>query len=66
MSLLLGTREDSAAPIAAATGTLSFVVEDAPTGDQLLLRLRVDGVESPIIDRLAKPPVFLDHLVKIT
>jgi Pvc16 N-terminal domain len=65
VSLLLGTRETLAGPIGAATGTLTFVVEDAPTGDQLL-RLRVDGVESPIIDRLAKPPVFLDHLVKIT
>ena len=65
VSLLLGTRETLAGPIGAATGTLAFVVEDAPTGDQLL-RLRVDGVESPIIDRLAKPPVFLDHLVKIT
>jgi hypothetical protein len=65
VSLLLGTRETLAGPIGVATGTLAFVVEDAPTGDQLL-RLRVDGVESPIIDRLAKPPVFLDHLVKIT
>jgi hypothetical protein len=65
VSLLLGAREILAGPIAAATGTLTFVVDNAPTGDQLL-RLRVDGVESPIIDRLAKPPVFLDHLVKIT
>jgi hypothetical protein len=65
VSLLLGTRETSAGPIGAATGTLTFVVVDAPTGDQLL-RLRVDGVESPIIDRLAKPPIFLNHLVQIT
>ena len=65
VSLLLGTREILAGPIAAAMGTLSFVVDNAPTGDQLL-RLRVDGVESPIIDRLAKPPVFLDRAVHIT
>jgi hypothetical protein len=65
VSLLLGTREILAGPIAAATGTLSFVVDNAPIGDQLL-RLRVDGVESPIIDRLAKPPVFLDRTVHIT
>lgn len=65
VSLLLGTREILAGPIAAATGTLSFVVDNASTGDQLL-RLRVDGVESPIIDRLAKPPVFLDRTVHIT
>jgi hypothetical protein len=65
VSLLLGTREILAGPIAAATGTLSFVVDNALTGDQLL-RLRVDGVESPIIDRLAEPPVFLDRVVHIT
>ena len=64
VSLLLGTQEIIAGPIAAATGTLTFVVDNAPTGDQLL-RLRVDGVESPIIDRLAKPPVFLDRVVHI-
>jgi hypothetical protein len=65
VSLLLGTREVLAGPIAAATGTLTFVVDNAPTGEQLL-RLRIDGVESPIINRVAKPPVFLDHQVKIT
>lgn len=65
VALLLGTREVVAAPIAAATGTLSFAVANAPTGEHWL-RLRVDGVDSPIIDRLVKPPVFLDHRVKIT
>lgn len=65
VSLLLGTREILAGPIAAETGSLNFIVDHAPTGDHLL-RLRVDGVDSPIIDRVAKPPVFLDHQVKIT
>jgi hypothetical protein len=65
VSLLLGTREILAGPIAAVTGTLTFTAPNAPTGD-LLLRLRVDGIESPIIDRLAKPPVFLDRVVHIT
>jgi hypothetical protein len=65
VSLLLGTRQILAGPIAAATGTLSFIVDNAPTGDHLL-RLRIDGIESPIIDRLAKPPVFLDRVVHIT
>jgi hypothetical protein len=64
VSLLLGTREVLAGPIAAATGTLTFVVDNAPTGEQLL-RLRIDGVESPIINRVAKPPVFLEHVVQI-
>jgi hypothetical protein len=65
VSLLLGTREILAPPIEAATGTLTFVVADAPTGDPLL-RLRIDGVESPIIDHLATPPVFFNHRVNIT
>jgi len=65
VSLLLGTREILAGPIAAATGTLTFVVDNAPTGDQLL-RLRVDGVESPIVDRLAAPPAFLGNKVTIS
>lgn len=65
VSLLLGTREIVADPISVATGTLSFVVENAPTGE-ILLRLRVDGVESPIIDRLATPPVFLNNKVTIS
>jgi len=64
VSLLLGTREVVAAPIEAATGTLTFVVENAPVGDHLL-RLRVDGIESPIVNRTATPPAFLDYLVKI-
>jgi Pvc16 N-terminal domain len=63
-SLLLGSREVVADPITVATGTLSFVVEDTPVGE-FLLRLRVDGVESPIIDRLAAPPAFLNNKVTI-
>jgi hypothetical protein len=65
ISLLLGTREVVAAPIEAATGTLSFVVENAPSGDHLL-RLRVDGIESPIVNRTATPPAFFDYRVTIT
>ena len=65
VSLLLGTREVPAGPIGAATGALTFVVEDAPTGDQLL-RLRVDGIESPIVNRTATPPAFFDYRVNIT
>jgi Pvc16 N-terminal domain len=64
VSLLLGTREILAGPIAAATGSLKFIVDNAPTGDHLV-RLRIDGIESPIIDRVAKPPVFLEHVVQI-
>jgi len=65
VSLLLGTREVVADPIGAVTGTLTFVVENAPTGDQLL-RLRVDSIESAIVNRTATPPAFFDYRVTIT
>jgi hypothetical protein len=65
VSLLLGVREIPADPITVSSGSLSFAVPKAPAGEQLL-RLRVDGVESPIINRLATPPVFLNNKVTIT
>lgn len=64
-SLLLGTREVFAEPFAVATSTLTFVVEAAPVGDPLV-RLRVDGIESPLIDYEAKPPAFFNHRIIIT
>jgi hypothetical protein len=63
--LLLGTREIFAEPFAATTGTLTFLVEAAPVGDPLV-RLRVDGIESPLIDYEAKPPTFFNHRIIIT
>jgi hypothetical protein len=65
VSLLLGTREVVADPIGTATGTLTFVVENAPTGDQFL-RLRVDSIESAIVNRTATPPAFFDYRMTIT
>jgi hypothetical protein len=56
-SLLLGGREVRAEPHAAPTGTLTFVVRLASAG-QHWLRLRVDGVDSPLVDRTVSPPVF--------
>ena len=40
-----------------STGTLTFVVQDAPPGEHWL-RLRVDGVDSLLVDRTVTPPVF--------
>lgn len=65
VSLLLGTREVPAEPFNTATRTLSFVVEAASVGDYLA-RLRVDGIDSAIIERAATPPVFLNHWISIT
>jgi hypothetical protein len=56
-ALLLGDREVLAQPHPAATDTLTFVVTAAPTGEHFL-RLRIDGVDSLLVDRTATPPVF--------
>jgi hypothetical protein len=65
VSLLLGTREVLADSIVTATGTLTFVVENAIPGEHLV-RLRVDGIESPVVDYLATPPAFFNHRIIIT
>jgi hypothetical protein len=64
-SLLVGTRDVSLGRITVATGSINVVVADAPTGESLL-RVRVDGIDSPIIDRSAIPPVFHNYRVTIT
>lgn len=46
VTLLLADREISAEPLAAASASLTFTVEDAPSLDQALLRIRIDGVDS--------------------
>lgn len=63
-SLILGERESFAEPFASSTSSLSFRFENAPpAGSEHLVRLRVDGIESLIIDRKATPPAFFDHRV---
>jgi hypothetical protein len=60
--LLLGQLEFLPEPFATPTTTsLKFVIKDAPVAPApgFLTRLRIDGIESPIIDRSAKPPAFL-------
>ena len=64
-SLLLGTREVPIGPVTVATGTLTVPVPDAQAGE-FLLRIRVDGIESPIINRSAVPPAFFNSRVTIT
>lgn len=57
-ALLLGAREVSAEPFAGdKTASLTFIFRDIPAGDYFV-RLRVDGVESILIDRTVTPPVF--------
>jgi hypothetical protein len=64
VSLILGTREVPAEPFTAATASLTFIVQAAPPGEHLV-RLRVDGIESPIIDRAATPPAFFNRRIAI-
>ena len=67
--LVLGQDEylPQASPGSPAT-ELNFVIPDAPLGSHLV-RLRIDGIESPIIDLSAEPPAiptFLNRRIRIT
>lgn len=56
-SLLLGDREVLASDHPAQTDTLTFVVTDAPLGDRHV-RLRIDGIDSLLVDRTVTPPAY--------
>jgi hypothetical protein len=62
--LLLGDRQVAAEPVAAPAGSLSFPVPAAEPGEYLV-RLRVDGVDSHLVDWAATPPAF-DQSQKVT
>lgn len=65
VALVLGQQEVLPQTFSAPTASLDFVVADAPVGNHLA-RLRVDGIDSPFIDREATPPVFLDQRIDIS
>ena len=56
-ALLLGDREVLADDHPTQTDTIDFTVTDAPLGEHYV-RVRVDGVDSLLIDRSVSPPVF--------
>lgn len=60
VSLLMGTTEILPEPFVAPTSSLDFIARDVQAGASPVLRLRIDGVDSPIVDRSAEPPVFFD------
>jgi hypothetical protein len=65
-TLLMDAREAPAKPFAANSATLDFEFADAPpAGATPLLRLRVDGIESIVVNRGARPPVFFDHRITL-
>jgi len=62
VTLLLGSREIVAKPGAQAMNDLVFELQDKPPGNipsgQYVVRLRIDGVDSNLIDRSKEPPMF--------
>ena len=63
-ALLLGDREVLAQDHPLQTDTLVFIVEDAPVGS-FYIRLRVDGIDSLLVDRSVTPPAF-DSAMEVT
>jgi hypothetical protein len=67
VSLVIGDQVAAADPIAAPTNSPSFTYPNLqPTIAPVLARLRVDGIESRIVDRTTTPPTFVGPLVKVT
>jgi Pvc16 N-terminal domain len=62
--LLIGDRELLPEPFSARTNQLAFDIREIPNGDYFL-RLRIDGVDSLLVDRSVTPPIF-DPNQKIT
>jgi hypothetical protein len=67
--LLIGGQSSAAATITASTNSPTFnfiALQPTPTGQPAYVRLRVDGVDSPIIDLTKTPPVFFGPTVTVT
>jgi len=56
-TLLVGDQELAATAVAANAGTLAFNAQNL-AGGQYFVRLRVDGVDSLLVNRKVNPPVF--------
>jgi hypothetical protein len=65
VSLILGSTEVTPENTSAQTGSLDFAVPNAPLGNHLV-RLRIDGIESPVVNRTTTPPTFFDHRIQIS
>jgi hypothetical protein len=65
VSLVIGQIEVQPDAFAPPTNTLQFTIPDVPVGNHLA-RLRVDRIDSPIIDRTVSPPVFLNQRIAIS
>jgi hypothetical protein len=56
-ALLLGDREVLAQDHPVQTDTITFVINDAPVGSRYV-RLRIDGIDSLLVNRTVSPPAF--------
>lgn len=65
VSLVLGEQEVLPEAFSAPVSTLDFIVRSAAAG-AFLARLRIDGIDSPVVDRSTVPPSFFDLQVTIT
>jgi hypothetical protein len=65
VALVLGQQEFAPQAFVAPVSSLDFAIANAPVGSHLA-RLRIDGIDSPIIDRSVEPPVFLNRRIIIT
>jgi hypothetical protein len=64
--LVIGNQLASADPFTVPTNTPSFTYPDLqPTGGLVRARLRVDGIESRIVDRTTTPPTFVGPQVQV-
>jgi hypothetical protein len=63
-ALLLGSSEATLDAVTAPSGSATVTVPSVPAGDQFV-RLRVDGVDTLLVDRSVDPPVF-DPSQKVT
>ena len=66
VALLMDSREAPAQPFTANTTALDFQFADAPpAGGTPLMRLKIDGIESIVVNRGARPPVFFNHRITL-
>ena len=65
--LLIGSRAAPADAFTTPTSTPSFTFSSlTPTTAPLPLRLRVDGIDSPIINMTASPPIFTGPSIQVS
>jgi hypothetical protein len=65
--LIIGDQQAAANPFSAATNSPSFTYPNLlPTIGAVPLRLRVDGIDSPIINMASTPPAFTGPTMTVT